>query len=69
MAATSVSRKAVSDIQTTPEFVRWTLAQICALRDETDVTDPEQAERQLRSLRELSMARLAKCWPLMGANR
>jgi hypothetical protein len=47
----------VSETYTTPEFVRWTLAYDCALRDETDVTDPEQAERQLRSLRELSIAR------------
>ncbi len=57
MAVTPASRNNVSDTQTTPEFVRWTLAQSCALRDETDVTDPEQAERQLRSLRELSIAR------------
>ncbi len=47
----------MSETQITPEFVRWTVAQSCALRDETDITDPEQAERQLRSLRELSMAR------------
>lgn len=44
-------------MQATPEFVRWTIARSCALRDETDITDPEQAERQLRSLRELSLAR------------
>lgn len=47
----------MSETQITPEFVRWTIARSCALRDETDITDPEQAERQLRSLRELSMAR------------
>lgn len=50
----------MSDPQATPEFVRWTIARSCALRDETDVADPEQAERQLRSLRELSMARTEK---------
>lgn len=38
----------------TPQFVRWTLPLACALRDDTDVTDPEQTERQLRSLRTYS---------------
>jgi hypothetical protein len=35
----------------TPHFVRWTLARTCGLREGTDVTDPDQAERQLRVLR------------------
>lgn len=34
----------------TPQFVRWSLPLACALREDTDVTDPEQTERQLRSL-------------------
>ncbi len=38
----------------TPPFVRWTLPLACALREETDVTDPQQTERQLRSLRTYS---------------
>ena len=35
----------------TPHFVRWTLARACPLREETDVADPDQTERQLRVLR------------------
>lgn len=38
----------------TPHFVRWSLPLVCALREDTDVTDPEQTERQLRSLRTYS---------------
>lgn len=38
----------------TPEFVRWTIPLACALREDTDVTNPEQTERQLRSLRTYS---------------
>ena len=41
----------------TPQFVRWTLAHSCALREETDVTSAEQTERQLRSLRAYSDCR------------
>jgi hypothetical protein len=37
----------------TPEFVRWTLVHACALREETNVADPEQTARQLHALRML----------------
>jgi hypothetical protein len=40
----------------TPEFVRWTLSLPCALREDTDTANPEQTERQLRSLRSYSDA-------------
>lgn len=43
-------------ITPTPEFVAWTLAHSCALREETDITDPVAAERQLRVLRSLADA-------------
>jgi hypothetical protein len=39
------------DAQRTPEFVRWTIARPCALRDEYRWTDPEQTERLLRPVR------------------
>ncbi len=35
----------------TPEFVAWTLNHACALREDTDTSDPLATERQLRVLR------------------
>ncbi|HTN73723.1 MAG TPA: hypothetical protein VL096_00695 [Pirellulaceae bacterium] len=50
-------------MQRTPEFVLWTLSQACALRDDTDLTDPAQADRQLRVLRSYADALFAgRCW-------
>lgn len=38
-------------MERTPEFVAWTLSQACALREDSDTTDPLSTERQLRVLR------------------
>jgi hypothetical protein len=40
----------------TPEFVRWTIARPCPLREEYRWTDPEQTERLLRPVRGASEA-------------
>jgi hypothetical protein len=43
--------------EATPEFVRWTIAQPCPLREESNWRDPEQTERLLRPVREVGEAR------------
>lgn len=40
----------------TPEFVRWTIAQPCALRNSAEWASPEWADRELRALRVYSEA-------------
>ena len=38
-------------LESTPPFVRWTLALGCPLREQGDYADPEQTERLLRGVR------------------
>jgi len=40
----------------TPAFVRWSIRQKCSLRQETDLSDPEQTARCLGSVREVNCA-------------
>jgi hypothetical protein len=53
----SASANAVAEGGRTPEFVRWTLAHACPLREEYRWTDPEQTERLLRPVRAAGDAR------------
>ncbi|MEM9410106.1 MAG: hypothetical protein AAGA30_03265 [Planctomycetota bacterium] len=51
-------KRAAAILGSTPSFVRWAIRHPCSLRQLTDKDLPNQSFRQLRSIRELSIAKI-----------
>ncbi len=49
-------KRQISVVGPTPEFVRWSIRQLCEFRADTDITSVDETEKRLRAIRAAGLA-------------